>query len=147
MTANSKDSLVDTFSRLVSLCCVFALGTSDGRSVILCTFSMASSGGRLQGKVRIITGSSSGLGRAIALAYSREGGHLVCTDLQPAARKIKSEETVIDTDELIRQNGGRAIFVKTDVGIANEMKMLVDKAAAEFGRVDVYCQPPLLPVM
>jgi len=49
------------------------------------------------------------------------------------------EETIINTDDLIRKHGGRAIFVQTDVGDAQAVdKKLVDAAVAEFGRLDMY---------
>ncbi|KAH7027222.1 uncharacterized protein B0I36DRAFT_432545 [Microdochium trichocladiopsis] len=93
---------------------------------------------RLLSKVAIITGSSSGLGRSIALAYSREGAHVVCADLRPDARvQVAAEAGAANTDELIRQTGGRAIFVKTDVSSAAEIEQLVQAAVKEFGRVDI----------
>jgi NAD(P)-dependent dehydrogenase (short-subunit alcohol dehydrogenase family) len=93
--------------------------------------------GRLQGKVAIVTGSSSGIGRAISTAYSREGAHLVCVDLTPAARKEVESEGDANTDDLIRQQGGRAIFVKTDVTKAADWENVINEAVKEFGRVDV----------
>lgn len=93
--------------------------------------------GRLQGKVSIVTGSSSGLGRAIALAYAKEGALLVCADLRPHAREEVPEEVAIPTHELIVQQKGQAVFVKTDVGEAADMESLVKKAVETYGRVDV----------
>ena len=59
---------------------------------------------RLQDKVAIVTGSSSGLGRAIALRYSSEGAKVVCSDLSPAPRlQVDSESE--PTHELIAKNG------------------------------------------
>ena len=92
---------------------------------------------RLLGKVAIVTGASSGLGRAIALGYSREGASVVCADLRPNARLDVNGEEAISTDELIRSKGGKAIFVQTDVGKATAVEALVTKAVAEFGRIDV----------
>ncbi|KND86421.1 putative oxidoreductase [Tolypocladium ophioglossoides CBS 100239] len=92
---------------------------------------------RLAGKVCIVTGASSGLGRAIALAYAREGATLVCADLQPTARAEISSEVAVDTDELIRRGNGRAIFVKTDVSKSEDFEQLVATAAKGYGRVDV----------
>jgi NAD(P)-dependent dehydrogenase (short-subunit alcohol dehydrogenase family) len=92
---------------------------------------------RLLGKVCIVTGSSSGLGRAIALAYAREGALLVCTDLRSQARPEIEAECAATTDELIRESGGRALFVKADVSQATEVEAMVDAAVTEYGRIDV----------
>lgn len=93
---------------------------------------------RLLNKVAIITGSSSsGLGRAIARAYSREGAHIVCADLGPSARPQVPSEREINTDDLIRQQGGQALFVQTDVTNSSQMQNLVIEAAQAFGRLDV----------
>lgn len=92
---------------------------------------------RLLNKVCVITGSSSGLGRAIALAYAREGAHVVCSDLSPVAREQVSSERSSNTDDLIRQHGQKSIFVKADVSKPNEMQDLIKEATAKFGRVDV----------
>ncbi|RYP43192.1 hypothetical protein DL768_010044 [Monosporascus sp. mg162] len=88
-------------------------------------------------KVAIVTGSSSGLGRAIALAYAGEGASVVCADLKPEARAEITAEGAIHTDEQIRRDGGRVIFVKTNVSIAKDVEDLVLKAVSEFGRVDI----------
>ncbi|KAI1303497.1 NAD(P)-binding protein [Xylaria venustula] len=92
---------------------------------------------RLSKKVAIVTGSSSGVGRAIALAYAREGAAVVCADLKQEARAEIAEEVDLSTDEAIKQQGGQAIFVKTDVSIAQDFENLVEKAVKEFGRLDI----------
>ena len=102
---------------------------------------------RLQDRVAIITGSSSGLGRAISLAYTAEGAHVVCSDLQPHPRQSpKTAAEVADyaydtsstpTHELIIKNGGRAIFVKCDVGVEQEVEALVIAAVKEYGKLDI----------
>ena len=99
--------------------------------------SLPTSSQRLLGKVCIVTGSSSGLGRAISLAYAREGGILVCTDLQRHARADIESERAISTDELIKQKGGRALFFKADMTKAEEVEAMVNTAVAEYGRIDV----------
>lgn len=92
----------------------------------------------MQGKVCIVTGSSSGLGRAIAMRYAKEGAVVVCADLRPDAREEVPEERNANTDEIIRQEiGGKAKFVKTDVTKASEFASLVSNTVAEFGRLDV----------
>ncbi|WP_042462169.1 SDR family NAD(P)-dependent oxidoreductase [Neobacillus dielmonensis] len=93
---------------------------------------------RLDGKIAIVTGSSSGNGRAIALTFAREGAKVICSDLQKSARQGGYDESIdIDTDELIRQEGGQALFLKADVTKAKDVQALVDLAVSEFGRLDI----------
>ncbi|OGE54825.1 hypothetical protein PENARI_c005G12161 [Penicillium arizonense] len=94
-----------------------------------------SSSARLQDKVAIVTGASSGLGRAIAIRYSQEGAKVVCADLTPTARS--QEESEITTHDLIVEKGGKATFVQTDVGDAAQMENLVQVAVREYGRLDI----------
>ncbi|RAH69141.1 SDR family NAD(P)-dependent oxidoreductase [Aspergillus aculeatinus CBS 121060] len=92
---------------------------------------------RLANKIAIVTGSSSGLGRAISLRYAREGAKLICADLTPTARAQVPSETSIATHDLIVQGGGEAVFVKTDVGDAGDMERVVQTAVDVFGRLDI----------
>ncbi|KAK1238199.1 hypothetical protein MKX08_002778 [Trichoderma sp. CBMAI-0020] len=92
---------------------------------------------RLLNKVCIVTGSSSGLGRAISLAYAQEGAIVVCVDLRPGARQEIKSEQEIDTDVLIRQQGGRSMFIKADVSDAAEIEAMVNATTAQYGRIDV----------
>ena len=103
--------------------------------------------GRLTDKIAIVTGSSSGVGRAIAIRYALEGASIVCADLRPEARSEIPNEMDVTTDELIRQRGNRAIFVKTNVGVVTDMEELVAKTVAEYGRLDMsvnLTDPPTL---
>lgn len=102
------------------------------------THSVPQAGGRLTDKVAIVTGSSSGLGRAIAIRYALEGAKVVCSDLRSSARMDIAGEAAIDTHQQIISSGGDAIFVKCDVGSAVEMEALIKAAALHYGRVDVY---------
>lgn len=99
--------------------------------------SEATSSQRLFNKVCIVTGSSSGLGRAISLAYAREGAIVVCVDLRPGARQEIKSEQEIETDVLIRQHGGQAMFIRADVSNADEIEAMVKATAAHHGRIDV----------
>jgi NAD(P)-dependent dehydrogenase (short-subunit alcohol dehydrogenase family) len=94
---------------------------------------------RLQDKVALVTGSSSGLGRAIAIRFSQEGAKIICADLTPTSRSL--EETSITTHDLIIQAGGQAIFQQTDVGDATAMKNTVDIAVKQYGRLDMQVMP------
>lgn len=97
---------------------------------------------RLQNKVAIITGSSSGLGRAIALAYTSQGAKLVvCADLQAEPRDVGVEiDAGIPTHDLVQQRygNGRAMFVRTDVGVESHLKECVAEAVEKAGRLDMY---------
>lgn len=79
-------------------------------------------------KVALVTGGSSGIGRATALAYAQKGAKVVV-----ASRRIKeSEETVA----LIQASGGEATFVQTDVSQTAEIENLINQTIAKFGRLD-----------
>lgn len=98
---------------------------------------------RLQGKVAVITGSSSGLGRAIALAYASHGAKLVvCADLRPAPALgvEEGEDAVVPTHELIEKKfgAGKAVFSECDVGTPADVKRAVDLAVTKGdGRMDM----------
>lgn len=92
---------------------------------------------RLQNKIAIVTGSSSGLGRAIALLYAKEGASIVCADLRPEARMNLGDEGEVNTHDLINAEGGKAVFVKCDVGKAEGWEEVVRRCIEEHGRIDM----------
>lgn len=85
----------------------------------------------LQNKVAIVTGASSGIGRAVALAFAREGVKVVVSDVA----RDGGEETV----RLIKEQGGEAIFVPCDVSQSAQVEALVKRAVETFGRLDFAC--------
>ncbi len=87
--------------------------------------------GRLEGKVAIITGAASGIGRATALIFSKEGARLVLAD--NADREL--EETL----SLVEKANGNAIIKKTDVAVEEEVKDLIDLAIKTCSQVDILC--------
>lgn len=84
---------------------------------------------KLKGKVAIITGAGSGIGRATALLFAREGARVVVADLVAAA----GEETVAE----ITATGGEAVFVRVDVAHAAEVERMVSRAVESYGRLDI----------
>jgi NAD(P)-dependent dehydrogenase (short-subunit alcohol dehydrogenase family) len=93
---------------------------------------------RLENQIAIVTGSSSGIGRAIALALSSAGATVVCAARNKKARKEGYEEDIeIDTDDVIQRQGGKAVYVQADVRYASEVENLVARAVSEFGRLDI----------
>ena len=85
----------------------------------------------LQNKVALVTGASSGIGRAVALVYAREGASVVVSDTNSTGGK--------ETVALVRKQGGDAIFVMADVGNPSDAKALVERAVSHFGRLDAAC--------
>ena len=85
----------------------------------------------LKNKVALVTGASSGIGRAVALVWAREGAKVVVSDINEAA----GEETAA----MVRATGADALFVAADVGKPEDSKNLVQRAVAHFGRLDVAC--------
>jgi NAD(P)-dependent dehydrogenase (short-subunit alcohol dehydrogenase family) len=82
-----------------------------------------------EGKVVLVTGGTSGIGREAALAFAREGARVVV-----AGRRVAEGERTV---QLIREAGGDALFVRTDVTQAAEVEALVNKALEAYGRLDV----------
>jgi NAD(P)-dependent dehydrogenase (short-subunit alcohol dehydrogenase family) len=86
--------------------------------------------GRLRDKVALITGGDSGIGRAVAVLFAREGAQLAIV--------YKEEETdALDTARLIEEESGDVVLIKGDVGQKSFCDQAVEKTIAHFGRIDV----------
>jgi NAD(P)-dependent dehydrogenase (short-subunit alcohol dehydrogenase family) len=84
--------------------------------------------GILDGKVALLTGSGSGIGRATAKIFAREGARLALADIVEAG----GQETL----EMVKEMGAEAIFVRTDVSKSQEVDALVAKTVETYGRLD-----------
>ena len=86
--------------------------------------------GRLTGKKAVITGADSGIGRAVAIAYAREGADVLLSYLNEDA-------DAEDTARLVREAGQKAVLVPGDIAKAEQCREIVARAVAEFGQIDV----------
>jgi len=84
---------------------------------------------RLKDKVAIVTGSASGIGRSIALAFAREGAVVMGADVNTDG----GEQTAKD----IEKAGGKSGFIETDVAESEQVKALVEKTVERFGKLDI----------
>ena len=85
---------------------------------------------RLDGKVAVVTGAGSGIGAASALAMAKEGARVVVVDVNEASAKAIVEQ--------IEKAGGQALAVRADVTRGADNQMVVEKALAAWGRLDIF---------
>lgn len=85
--------------------------------------------GKLDGKVAIITGAASGIGRSAALLFAEEGASVVAADL--------TEDAVAKVADEIKEAGGNAIAVRVDVSDPEQVEAMVNRAVQEYGRLDI----------
>jgi len=81
--------------------------------------------GRLQNKIAVITGAASGIGRATAILFAREGAGLVLADVQ--------EQGLQETLTAVRELGGEAVVKPVNVAVEQEVKDLIDLGLAIYG--------------
>ena len=86
--------------------------------------------GRLKDRVALITGGDSGIGRAVAIAFAREGADVLCSYLS-------EDDDAAETRRLVEEAGRRCITVAGDIGDREHCQALVDRAVDELGRLDV----------
>lgn len=86
--------------------------------------------GKLAGKAAIITGGDSGIGRAAAIAYAREGADVLIAYLE-------EDDDAQDTARWVEEAGRRAVLVRGDLSDPAHCRAVVDRAVQEFGRIDV----------
>ncbi len=86
---------------------------------------------RLRDKVAVITGAGNGIGRGIAERYAREGAAVVIAEIDATSGR--------NVEQAIRDCGGEALFVQTDVSDEVQVKAMAEKALDRYGKIDVLC--------
>lgn len=89
---------------------------------------------KLADRTAIVTGTSSGIGRGIAIEFAEQGANVV---LASRSREPKMPDDEKPTDEVIEANGGEATYVRTDVSDPASVKSMVDRTVDEYGGVDI----------
>ena len=86
--------------------------------------------GRLQGKAAIITGGDSGIGRAIALAFAREGADVLLSYLN-------EESDALETQRVVEEAGRKAVLMAGDICDESHCRKIAERAFSEFGKIDI----------
>ncbi|MBN1905120.1 MAG: glucose 1-dehydrogenase [Deltaproteobacteria bacterium] len=85
----------------------------------------------MKGKIALVTGAGSGIGRSIAIAFSEHGAYVIVADI--------AQEGADETVSIIKDRGGRAEFRPCDVSKADDVKTLIDSIVKDHGRLDYAC--------
>jgi NAD(P)-dependent dehydrogenase (short-subunit alcohol dehydrogenase family) len=93
--------------------------------------------GRLDGKVFVITGTSSGMGRAMAIQFAKEGARLVISDINPNVPEgnYVADPDMRPTEEVIKSLGGEVVYTHCDVTRQEDVKNLIKTAVDRFGKI------------
>ena len=86
--------------------------------------------GRLEGKATVVTGADSGIGRAVAIAFAREGADVLISYLE-------EDDDARETERWVEEAGRKAVLVRGDLTEAERCRAVVDAAVDAFGRIDV----------
>ncbi|MGA0613902.1 SDR family oxidoreductase [Paracoccus sp. KR1-242] len=86
--------------------------------------------GRLEGLVALVTGGDSGIGRAVSIAYAREGADV-------AIAYLNEDQDARDTARLIEEAGRRCLLIPGDLGSAEHCRNVIERTVEQFGRIDV----------
>ncbi|WP_067474443.1 SDR family oxidoreductase [Nocardia amamiensis] len=86
--------------------------------------------GKLTGKAAVITGADSGIGRAVAIAYAREGADVLISYLN-------EDEDAKEVADLVTQAGRKAVLMPGDLADADHCRAVIERAVREFGKIDV----------
>jgi NAD(P)-dependent dehydrogenase (short-subunit alcohol dehydrogenase family) len=86
--------------------------------------------GKLKGKTAVITGGDSGIGRAVAIAFAREGADVLISYLS-------EDKDAQETARFVEQAGQRAVLVRGDLDTAEQCRKIIDTAVGEFGKIDI----------
>ncbi len=88
--------------------------------------------GKLQGKKAVITGGDSGIGKAVAIAFAREGADVLISYLDSV-----EDDDANDTAKWIEEAGGKAVLIKGDISKEAHCQEIIDKAVEAFGQIDI----------
>ncbi len=93
-------------------------------------FIITGGGMLLAGKVAVITGAATGIGRATARLFAKEGAKVVIADIK--------EKEARETVKTIKEAGGEAVFTRTNVAVVDELEKMIKTAGATYGRLDIF---------